>query len=98
MFDTGLIEEAERLVRAGYRDWLMEKGIIGYPESIDLIEGRIDLEEAIASVNRRTLNYARRQRTWFKKERGVKIEEEIDLLDICRDIEKEIERSYHAGS
>jgi tRNA dimethylallyltransferase len=41
---------------------------IGYSEALDLIEGHIDLEAAMQATIRRTLRYARAQRTWFRRD------------------------------
>ena len=45
---------------------------MGYREAFDVLAGRTDLEEAIATDVRRTRGYARRQRTWFRSEPGLR--------------------------
>ena len=41
---------------------------IGYGEALDLLEGHIDIEAAMQATMRRTLRYARAQRTWFRRD------------------------------
>jgi tRNA dimethylallyltransferase len=69
MFDSGGIQNEVR--------WLLGRGLdrevigscgIGYSEALDLIEGHIDLEAAMQATMRRTLRYARAQRTWFRRD------------------------------
>jgi tRNA dimethylallyltransferase len=69
MFDSGGIQEEVR--------WLLGRGLdrttvgscgIGYSEALDLIEGHLDLEAAMQATMRRTLRYARAQRTWFRRD------------------------------
>jgi tRNA dimethylallyltransferase len=69
MFDSGGIQEEVR--------WLLGRGLdrqaivgcgIGYGEALDLIEGHIDIEAAMQATMRRTLRYARAQRTWFGRD------------------------------
>jgi tRNA dimethylallyltransferase len=69
MFDSGGIQEEVR--------WLLGRGLdrqaivgcgIGYGEALDLIEGHIDIEAAMQAAMRRTLRYARAQRTWFRRD------------------------------
>jgi tRNA dimethylallyltransferase len=69
MFDSGGIQQEVR--------WLLGRGLdrqaivgcgIGYGEALDLIEGHIDIEAAMQATMRRTLRYARAQRTWFRRD------------------------------
>ena len=69
MFDSGGIQEEVR--------WLLGRGLdrqaivgcgIGYGEALDLIEGHVDIEAAMQATMRRTLRYARAQRTWFRRD------------------------------
>ena len=69
MFDTGGLQDEVR--------WLLGRGLdrstigacgIGYSEALDLIDGHIGLEAAMQATMRRTLRYARAQRTWFRRD------------------------------
>ena len=71
MFENGLVEEVRALVARGYRD-APAMGSVGYAQALDVAEGRLDLDAAIASTAQQTRNYAKRQLTWFRKERGAR--------------------------
>ena len=66
MFAEGLVEETRAaLAAAGGIGDTARQGA-GYAEAIDLIEGRIDLAEAIRRTQRRTRQLAKRQLTWLR--------------------------------
>lgn len=69
-FDAGLVEEAAAL-RARYDPTLPAFSAIGYAESWALLDGLIDRETAIARDAARNVAFARRQRTWFRREPGI---------------------------
>lgn len=71
MFDAGLLEETKALVAKGYRDAAPMKAV-GYAQALDCLEGRLTREEAIAKTAQATRHYAKRQWTWFRKERGAR--------------------------
>jgi tRNA dimethylallyltransferase len=65
--DGGILAEAEAL-RARYPTSLPAFSAIGYREAWDLLEGRIDRAGYLAANVGRNVAYARRQRTWFRRE------------------------------
>jgi tRNA dimethylallyltransferase len=66
MFAGGLVDEVRRL-RALDRPLSREASqALGYKEIYDLLDGAIALTEAIARVQTRSRNFARRQMTWFR--------------------------------
>jgi tRNA dimethylallyltransferase len=67
MFARGLVEEVRGLVRAGYRE-APAMGSVGYRQALAVVEGRLSLAEAEADTERETRAYAKRQRTWFRRE------------------------------
>lgn len=69
-FEAGLVEEAEAL-RARYDPRLPAFSAIGYREAWDVLDGRRTREEAIDDDARRNVAFARRQRTWFRREPDV---------------------------
>tara|TARA_Y100001968_G_scaffold330502_1_gene382555 strand:+ start:1022 stop:1921 length:900 start_codon:yes stop_codon:yes gene_type:complete len=71
MYSNGLIEETQKLIEKFGADLPLLK-TIGYQEAIDIIQGRITFREAIALTNQRTKNFAKRQKTWFKKQHSPK--------------------------
>ena len=69
-FDAGLVDEAAAL-RARYDPALPAFSAIGYAESWALLDGEIDRETAIARDAARNVAFARRQRTWFRREPAI---------------------------
>lgn len=71
MLSEGLQGEVERLKARGYtRDMVSMQGL-GYKEMLDYLDGRCTLEEAVTVIKRDTRHFAKRQLTWFKRERDV---------------------------
>ncbi len=88
MYQAGLIEETKQLIQRGFQKFLEQKKAIGYLETIDYINNLITLEQAIALTSQKTRQYAKRQMTWFRKEKEIqwfhpdefeKIKHTIDL-------------------
>lgn len=72
MLEAGLVDEVARLKALGCtRDMVSMQGL-GYKEILDYLDGRCTLEEAAAIIKRDTRHFAKRQITWFKREREVK--------------------------
>lgn len=69
MLENGLIDEVKSLRYMGCtKDMQSMKGI-GYKEIIRYLDGEISLEEAIYLVKKGSRNYAKRQLTWFRKDK-----------------------------
>lgn len=71
MFKKGLIDETKKLLAMGINEELLRNKVIGYSDVIDYLNGKITLQQAIENVKRKTRNYAKRQLTWFKKEKNI---------------------------
>ena len=69
-FGAGLVEETRSLI-ARFDPCGRSFSGIGYAEAIGVIEGRLDLESAIALDARRNLLFSRRQATWFRREPDI---------------------------
>ena len=69
-FDAGLVDEA-RALRARFDPSLPAFSAIGYAESWALLDGLIDRETAIDRDAARNIAFAKRQRTWFRREPDV---------------------------
>jgi len=71
MFESGLVDETRRILAMGFP--ATSKGLesIGYRESLLHISGQISLEEAVTLTQAATRQYAKRQRTWFRREASV---------------------------
>ena len=72
MLSAGLLEEVKTLKDKGYKKNLVSMRGIGYKEIIDHLEGIIGYEDAAAILKRNTRRFAKRQYTWFLKDRNVK--------------------------
>ena len=72
MMEHGLVDEVKRLADMGCtRDMVSMQGL-GYKEILDYLSGEITLEEAVYILKRDTRHFAKRQITWFKRERDVR--------------------------
>jgi len=69
-FDDGLIEEA-RALRDRFDPTLPAFSAIGYREAWSVLDGERTLDEAIADDARRNVQFAKRQRTWFRSEPDI---------------------------
>lgn len=72
MMERGLVEEVRRLKEMGYARGLVSMQGIGYKEIYAYLEGEIPLEEAVYLIKRDTRHFAKRQLTWFRREKEVK--------------------------
>ncbi|MBM6854237.1 tRNA (adenosine(37)-N6)-dimethylallyltransferase MiaA [Mediterraneibacter glycyrrhizinilyticus] len=71
MMEQGLLEEVRRLKDRGLpRDSVSMQGL-GYKELFAYLEGEYPLEEAVRIIKRDTRHFAKRQLTWFRRERDV---------------------------
>jgi tRNA dimethylallyltransferase len=68
MIDAGLFEEAAALYPFRDRQALQT---VGYQEIFDFIDGKYDREEAVRLLKRNSRRYAKRQLTWFKRDKEV---------------------------
>ena len=71
MFDMGLVDEVKALMAKGYDKSLVSMQGIGYKAVIDYLNGKTSLEECIDIIKRDTRHFAKRQLTWFKREKVV---------------------------
>lgn len=81
MVEDGLVEEVEKLKAMGCtRDMVSMQGL-GYKEILDYLNGELSLDEAIYVLKRDTRHFAKRQLTWFKREKEVSwiTQEEFDF-------------------
>ncbi len=72
MFATGLVSEVQELL-AHYPHLATARQAIGYKEVAAHLAGQLDLLEAKAATTLATVQYAKRQRTWFRKTPASKI-------------------------
>lgn len=95
MFEKGLVKEVENLLDMGYERNLVSMQGIGYKEVVSYIAGEMNLEDTIELIKKNTRHFAKRQLTWFRREKEVtwidyreygndKIVMSTELAKICR--------------
>lgn len=71
MVEEGLVEEVAHLRDLGYHREMVSMQGLGYKEILAYLDGECTLEEAIYTIKRDTRHFAKRQLTWFRRERDV---------------------------
>lgn len=71
MLEAGLVDEVRGLLAMGCQRESTAMQGLGYKEMIDYLQGNIDLERAVYLIKRDTRHFAKRQLTWFKREKDV---------------------------
>ncbi|HSR67995.1 MAG TPA: tRNA (adenosine(37)-N6)-dimethylallyltransferase MiaA [Acidobacteriota bacterium] len=71
MFRGGLLEEVKRLLDAGYSPESKGFEALGYRHAAAALQGQLSLSEAIERTQADTRRYAKRQMTWFRREKGM---------------------------
>lgn len=71
MIENGWVDEVKKLLEMGYTKELNSMQALGYRQIIDYLEGRITLQQAINLICRDTRRYAKRQYTWFRKDKNI---------------------------
>ncbi|MFR8899641.1 MAG: tRNA (adenosine(37)-N6)-dimethylallyltransferase MiaA, partial [Coprococcus sp.] len=71
MMEEGLLQEVKRLKEMGYHRGMVSMQGLGYKEILSYLDGEISLDEAVYEIKRDTRHFAKRQITWFKRERNV---------------------------
>lgn len=69
MIHDGLVDEVSRLKEMGYTRELVSMQGLGYKELFPYLAGECSLEEAIYIIKRDTRHFAKRQLTWFRREK-----------------------------
>ncbi|MBO4267206.1 MAG: tRNA (adenosine(37)-N6)-dimethylallyltransferase MiaA [Lachnospiraceae bacterium] len=88
MIAQGLVDEVKHLMDKGLDKNNVSMHGLGYKEIIDHLEGNLSLEEAVYIIKRDTRHFAKRQLTWFKREKDalfVNISEETDIIKTMTD-------------
>lgn len=71
MMAKGLLDECIKLKEMGYNSSMQSMQGIGYKEILYYLEGALTLEKAIDMIKQGSRNYAKRQLTWFRKDKRV---------------------------
>ena len=85
MLRGGLCDEVAELLACGVDPTCRPMRAVGYREVVDVLQGREPAEQLAERIQRSTWDYARRQRTWFRKEREAErremtTEDELERL------------------
>ena len=71
MFDGGLIEEVQALLAQGCTGAEKPFESLGYKQALEYLRGKITREQAVASTIVETRQYAKRQLTWFRRDKAI---------------------------
>ena len=71
MFAKGLIVEVKGLLSQGWRNALTAPQAIGYKEVVAALDGEISMKEAAEQIKIATRRYAKRQRTWLRRDKRL---------------------------
>lgn len=71
MIELGLVKEVKELVDSGLDSSYNSMQGIGYKEMLEYINGECTLENAILNIKKNTRRFAKRQLTWFRREKNV---------------------------
>ena len=88
MMKQGLVQEVKELKDSGCTRNMVSMQGLGYKEILDYLQGECTLLEAVYLLKRDTRHFAKRQITWFKRERDVKW---LNLPDFNNDLDKVLE-------
>jgi tRNA dimethylallyltransferase len=98
MFESGLVTEIERILSEGYSMDLNSLNTVGYKEVIQFLQGEITLVRAIDLIKRNSRRYAKRQMTWFKKDKRItwyQINQPSDINYVCDQIIKMCKHNFN---
>lgn len=92
MMKKGLVDEVKNLYDMGYHKDMVSMQGLGYKELLSYLDGECSLEEAVYIIKRETRHFAKRQLTWFRRERDViwldksayQYNDQQILTDMCR--------------
>ncbi len=92
MMEQGLLEEVKKLKAMGYHRSMVSMQGLGYKEILDYLDNKCTLDEAVATIKLETRHFAKRQLTWFRRERDViwmdkskfDYNENVVLDEMCR--------------
>ena len=71
MLEQGLLDEIRSLLDSGIPESATAMQAIGYKEFIDALRGRIPMEQAVSDLKQASRRYAKRQKTWFRRNRDI---------------------------
>lgn len=97
MMAAGLVDEVKGLLSAGFREALTAPQAIGYKEIVAALDGVIPLDEAVEQIKTATRRYAKRQRSWLRRDSRLQMLD-ADALDAEALARVIVERSRQTGN
>lgn len=71
MLESGLLQEVCKLKDMGYHRNMVSMQGLGYKEMLSYLEGELPFEDAVYLIKRNSRHFAKRQLTWFRREKDV---------------------------
>jgi len=84
MLERGWLREVQALLESGPNENAKPFDFIGYRELRAVLHGKISLEEARGAIQQATRRYAKRQLTWFRKERACTGSQGLVTMLACK--------------
>ena len=72
MVAAGFLDEVRGLLDRGLRDGRTARRALGYPQLIEVLDGRSELTAAVTATVAATRRFVRRQRSWFRRDRRLR--------------------------
>ncbi len=86
MLEDGLLEEVRKLIELGYSEETNSLQTVGYHEALSHLQGEIGYDTMVELIKRNTRRFAKRQLTWFRREKRIRwfsIDDEQDFPSIA---------------
>lgn len=97
MMAEGLKEEVEQLLLKGYSKDLVSMQGLGYKELIPALKNECSMEEAVYRLKRDTRHFAKRQLTWFRREKDVFMLEKTENTSVEETVNKILTMAKERG-
>jgi len=94
MIEEGLLNEVLKLKKKGFTPELNALNSVGYKEVFEYMDNTINYDEMIELIKRNTRHYAKRQMTWFNKNKNIRwkdINENTDYKKLASEIVNEFQ-------
>ncbi|MCL1914078.1 MAG: tRNA (adenosine(37)-N6)-dimethylallyltransferase MiaA [Eubacteriaceae bacterium] len=90
MIELGFVDEVRELIELGISRSANSMQALGYKQIAAFLHGECSLEDAISQIKQLTRNYAKRQMTWFRRNKEIKWLD-IGLLGLNGVVERMVE-------
>jgi tRNA dimethylallyltransferase len=82
MIEAGWVAEVRGLIERGFNEGAVGMNSLGYEEILSALRGTISLDQALERIKRRSRQYAKRQLTWFRRDRRMRW---LDIAQLGRE-------------